>query len=449
MSEEAPTSEEAAGKQPQETAGKRVSWVELYFDLIFVFAVGQMSHVMVTNPRWAGFGIALGLFTLLWWTWIGFVVLYNRYGEDRTAQRLLVLAGTLPCAVAAVETHAAASGQPMAFTFALAGARLILAVGFAFSTDQARRVAIGYGVSTAGFVVSAFVPSPWRYGLWAILLIQEAGLLLLRNGEWDRQPRQRDRERPAHRSRKESAQGMLEPPSDPDRRIDAAHLSERFGLMMMILLGEVVVAVAGSAAGVPVHGLKYWSGLLAGLVLAAALWWIYFTAAAPISEYVLRASGGNPAMAYGLYAGGHLGPAFALLTMASGVGLVLSGHAHAAASWFITGGLASYLLGTRAVATDQSMRFGRLAQLAVAGATVGLAFLEPLITPTGVLLAATAWAVAAAAYATWRFPDRLKGITADPLSYFRSGPDQPARQKPDRQKPDRQKPARQKSGSEA
>ena len=422
-------SEEAPGKQPEEAEapGKRVSWVELYFDLVFVFAVGQMSHVMVTDPHWAGFGIALGLFTLLWWTWIGFVVLYNRYGEDRTSQRLLVLAGTLPCAVAAIETHAAASGHPMAFTFALAGARLILALGFAFSTDQARRVAIGYGVSTAGFVVSAFVPAPWRYGLWAILLIQEAGLLLLRNGEWDRQPRQRDSERPARRSRIESAQGMLEPPSDPARRIDAAHLSERFGLMMMILLGEVVVAVAGSAAGVPVHGLKYWSGLLAGLVLAAALWWIYFTAAAPISESVLRASGGNPAMAYGLYAGGHLGPAFALLTMASGVGLVLSGAAHAAAAWFITGGLASYLLGTRAVAFDQSVRFGQLLQLAVAGATACLAFLEPVITPTGVVLAAAAWAAVVAAYASWRFPDRLRGITADPLSYFRPGPDQPGR----------------------
>jgi hypothetical protein len=194
----------------------------------------------------------------------------------------------------------------MAFVFALAGARVILALGFSFTTGPARRVAVGYGVSAAGFAVSAFVPGPWRYLLWTFLLIQEAGLLLLRYGERGNGQRarerdgQRDRERPARRSRTESVLAMFKPPADPASRVDAAHLSERFGLMMMILLGEVVVAVAASAAGVPVHGPRYWLGLLAGLVLAAALWWIYFTAAAPISEYVLRASGGNPAMAYGL-----------------------------------------------------------------------------------------------------------------------------------------------------
>ncbi len=368
----------------EEPTGKRVSWVELYFDLIFVFAVGQMTHIMTTEPRWSGFGVALGLFTPLWGTWVGFVILYNRHGEDRTAQRLLVLAGTLPCAVAAIEAHAAAGGHGMAFAFALAGARLVLAAGLSVTTGPARRVAIGYAFSTAGFVVSAFVPSPWRYVLWAFLLIQEAGLLLLRYGERDSGGRARERggehegqrERPARPSRTESVLAMFKPPADPASRVDAAHLSERFGLMMMILLGEVVVAVAGSAAGVPVHGWQYWLGLLAGLVFVAALWWIYFTAAA----------------------------------------------------WFITGGLAAYLLATRAVATDPSVRFGELARMAVVAVTVGLAFLEPLITATGVLLVITAWAAAIAAYVTWRFPGRLKDVAADPLSYFHPAPDRPQRQ---------------------
>jgi low temperature requirement protein LtrA len=111
----------------EETVGKRVSWVELYFDLIFVFAVGQTTHIMEVDPRWSGFGRALGLFVPLWWAWVGFVVLYNRHGEDRAAQRLFVLAGTLPCAVAAVETHAAADGHGTVFVLALAGVRLVLA----------------------------------------------------------------------------------------------------------------------------------------------------------------------------------------------------------------------------------------------------------------------------------------------------------------------------------
>jgi hypothetical protein len=176
-------SAEASARESAEPGGKRVSWAELYFDLIFVFAVSQTTHIMVASPSWGGFGRALGLFVPLWWTWIGFVVLCNRHYEDRVYQRLFVLAGTLPCAVAAVETHSAAAGQVTAFAFALAAARLVLALAFDFTAGRARQVAIGYGVSTAVFAASAFVPSPWRYVLWGLALIQEAGFLLLRNGE--------------------------------------------------------------------------------------------------------------------------------------------------------------------------------------------------------------------------------------------------------------------------
>jgi low temperature requirement protein LtrA len=411
------------GPVPEEPGEKRVSWVELYFDLIFVFAVGETTQIMVAVPHWSGFGRALGLFVPLWWTWIGFVVLYNRNPEDRASRRLFTLAGTLPCAVAAVETHAAAGGHGTAFMLALAAARLVLALAFAFTPGQGRQVAIGYGVSTVAFAVSAFLPGPWCYALWAFALIQEAGFLLLRDGERSRdRTREGGEEHHARRSRTESLRAMLRPPADPARRVDAAHLAERFGLMIIILLGEVVVAVGASAADVTVHGPRYWLGLLGGLFLAATLWWIYFTAAAPMSEYVLRASGGNPNLAYGLYAGGHLSPAFALLTMAAGVDLALSGEPPMAAAWFVTGGLAGYLMGSRALAADGRLRSGPLLRGVVVVATVCLALLRPLISTTGVVLAAAVWAAVIAGYVTWRLPVRLKDIADDPLAYFRPPP---------------------------
>jgi low temperature requirement protein LtrA len=424
---------EEPGPAPEESGGKRVSWVELYFDLIFAFAVGQTAHIMVADPHWGGLGRAVGLFVPLWWTWIGFVVLYNRHGEDHISQRLLLLVGTLPCAVAAVETHSAARGDLLAFTFALAGARLVLAAAFAFTAEGARPVSIGYGFSTAAFAASAFVPSPWRYLIWAFALLQEAGFLLLRgNGEpsGDRtrdrtrdrngdRTRERGAERPPRPSRTEQVASLFKPPADPSRRVDAGHLAERFGGMIIILLGEVVASVGASAVDLPDHDLRYWAGLLAGLVLAAALWWIYFTAAAPMSESVLSASGGNPNLAYGLYAGGHLPPAFALLGMSAGVSLVLSGDSPQAAAWFVTGGLAVYLVGTRVVLTSRLTRFEPQLRWAVAGATACLAFLAPLISAAGVVLVTTAWAAAVAAYETWRAPGRLKDILADPLTFFR------------------------------
>jgi low temperature requirement protein LtrA len=385
-----------------------------------VFAVGQAAHVIVVEPDWPGIGSALGLFVTLWWSWIGFVVLYNRHGEDRASRRLFLLAGSLPCAVAAIEMHSAAEGHSEGFAFALAGARLVLAVAFAVTREpQARRTAIGYAVSTVVFIGSAFVPVPGRYYLWAFALVQEASFLLL--SESRRRARSAPRTRAARRSRTESFKAMLQPPSDPSHAVDAAHLAERFGLMMIILLGEIVVAVGASAVEVPERGWTYWIGLLGGLVLAAALWWIYFDAAAPISEYVLKASGGNPAMAYGLYAGGHLSPAFALLAVAAGVSLALHGEAADAAPWLVTGGVAAYLAGSRALVTPAQVRFGRLLRLLILAATVALALLAQLISAAGVVLVVAVWAAAIGAFVSWRLPQRMAQVTSDPLSYLRSG----------------------------
>ena len=101
--------------------GKRVSWVELYLDLIFVLAVGQLSHFLVEEPEMRSVWVALGLFMTMWWTWIGFAVLYNRRGEDVPQQRILFLAGSIPAGVAAValgpavaRRHDAAGDQPRA-----------------------------------------------------------------------------------------------------------------------------------------------------------------------------------------------------------------------------------------------------------------------------------------------------------------------------------------------
>jgi hypothetical protein len=127
--------------------GKRVGWVELYFDLVFVFVVSQVVHAVVAEPAWSRVAAALGVFTTLWWTWIGFAVLYNRVGDDtRVADRLFVLAGTVPCAVAATQVHDVFEGHPAGFALALAGARLVLAAAHAVSArgvPEVRR--IGWG----------------------------------------------------------------------------------------------------------------------------------------------------------------------------------------------------------------------------------------------------------------------------------------------------------------
>jgi low temperature requirement protein LtrA len=391
----------------ESTARKRVSWVELYFDLIFVFAVSQLAHAIADHARWRGVLAALGVFITLWWTWIGFVVLYNRQGDDRkVSHRVIVLLGTIPCAVAATQVHFVFDqGAVLGYCLALAAARFLLAGVYLWSsssatTDEERtaerrargRLVPGYAFCGLLFAGSAALPPPWRYYPWALAIGIEGSLLLL--GE-RRVSRQRLREqRP--RSRMDLLRAQFAAPTQPGAAVDAGHLAERFGLFVIILLGEIVVSVGAAAIDRPDQDSAYWLSLIGGLVLGGALWWIYFDASADINEKLLSASGGNPTLAYSLYAIGHLTPAFSLLVVAAGVSLSLHEEPPSAAPWLITGGLTAYLVGTRSFSTRSESRAVRIGTLAVLVLTACLALLGRFLSAPVVVAIAAVWAVLAA-----------------------------------------------------
>jgi low temperature requirement protein LtrA len=404
--------------------GKRVSWVELYFDLVFVFAVSQVAHAIVESPTWGRVGASLGLFATLWWTWIGFAVLYNRQGDNRKPlHRVFVLVGTVPCAIAATQAHHLFGEDPhqIGFALALAGARLVLAAAHGLSAREqhhVRRIGWGYGFSFALFTASAFVHPPWCYVLWAVALTQEGTFLLL--GDRTAQAKERRKE---HRrmTRAELMRATFAPPANPATAVDAAHLSERFGLFMIILLGELVITVGAAALDRPDQDLAYWLSLIGGLVLAGALWWVYFDSAVDLNERLLSLSGGNPALAYSLYAAGHLTPAFALVTIAAGVNLSLHEEPAGPAPWFITAGLAVYFGGTRVFSAGSRKWWAGLLRLAAIAGTVNLALLgEALIAPA-VVAAAALWAVGAAAIITLFRRRALHRLEEDPVAFFREG----------------------------
>jgi low temperature requirement protein LtrA len=399
--------------------GKRVSWVELYFDLVFVFAVSQVVHGLIADPRWRVLFAALGVFLTLWWTWIGFVLLFNRRGDDRRLlDRLVIMVGTVPCAIAATQTHHAFDGHAGGFLLALAGARLVLVWGYVVSARQAeraydRRAALGYGLSAVLFVLVAFLHGPLGYVLWAYALAQEGGVVLLRRRRRDGDGRNRRNGRDVDRLAEQ-----LRPPRDPAHAVDAGHLAERFGLFMIIMLGEVVITVGRSALDAQEQDLTYWLGLCGGLVLAGALWWIYFTSAADINERLLRASGGNPLLAHTLYAGGHIVPAFSLVVIAAGVSLALHPGPPRAASWLVTGGIAAYLAGTRAFAAVAGPGYARALRIAAIAATAALGLLGNVLGAHLVVVVAAGWVVAGAAVVTLTRSAGAR-FTEDPLAFLR------------------------------
>ena len=218
--------------------------------------------------------IALGLFVTLWWTWVGFAVLYNRQGADKPAQRLLFLAGSVPAGVAAVAIEPASTGDSTVFAPSLAVTRLVLAAAYVVNGSGAdllrERIARACLISAGLFAISIAVPAPFRYALWAIAILVESGAMLRRGprGGAPAAPRPRPDGAGARRPRRGARRAPLRRalravPDHPARRGRGR----------------------GRPASVDGHvaTVGRWAALVAAMVLAAALWWLYFDSAAAIN----------------------------------------------------------------------------------------------------------------------------------------------------------------------
>jgi len=392
--------------------GKKVSWVELYLDLVFVLAVGRLAHLIVAQPEMHSVWVALGLFFVLWWTWIGFAVLYNRHGDDDRPEHLLFLLGSVPIGVAAVAIEPAAHGDPAVFAGALAVARVILAVAHGEGgPDLLRgRIARACLISAVLFTVSIFVAEPWIYVLWFISISQESGVMLRSD---------RDAADRARRGRRLA----LFAPEDPREALDPHHFAERFGLFLIILLGEVLVE-AGQA---PAEDTAAWFAIGAAMVLAGALWWLYFDSAAELNLRVLQLSGGSPAMARTIFAVGHMIPSFALIGIAAGVGLLLEEEPPVFAYNAVAIGVGLYMLGTRAFLRA---RLGPVAlRVVVVIATFNLGRLHDVFSPHEYIVFFAVWVTVCAALSTQFGADRHVGPAEEvgPGQAAVAGPDAPDR----------------------
>jgi low temperature requirement protein LtrA len=357
---------------------------------VFVLAVGQLAHLIVHEPEMRSVWVALGLFWVLWWTWVGLAVLYNRQGADEPRQRLLFLAASVPAGVAAVAIAPAAQGRVAVFAISLAIIRLLLAGAHGANAGRADMLRLQITraciLSAFLFAVSAVVPEPYRYALWAIAIGVESGAML-----------NEDREA-ANRARRSRDFSALKP-ADPAEALDAHHFAERFGLFLIILLGEVVVEAGQSSVDGHIAASGAWAALVAAMILAAALWWLYFDSAADINLRVLELSGGSPTAARAIFAVGHMLPAFALLLIAAGVGLLLEEDTPRIAYWLAAIGMGIYLAGTRTLPVGRGHRHG-LGRILLVPVTFALGALHSVLDPQPYVWLLGGWAVLCAVVTT-------------------------------------------------
>lgn len=248
-------------RRPDE--GERpTSWLEFFFDLVFVVAVDQVARRLQHGATGRGAIVYLALYAPVWWAWVGFVVYTDRFGTDDLNDRLTTLLQIGAVLVIAATASEATSERAPVFAAAYGIFRLILAVRYATAAryvSEARhecaRQAAGFALAAMFWIASAAVAPPWRFWMWG------AGLAI----------------------------DVLTPFVSPRLHAivppDADHIEERFGTFINISLGEGFVGLVEALRD------KAWSGATLAtaalsLVIGFSIWWGFFDTLdkAPIEE---------------------------------------------------------------------------------------------------------------------------------------------------------------------
>jgi low temperature requirement protein LtrA len=234
------------------TAAQRVSTLELFFDLVFVFTVTQLTAVLTHDVTWSALGQVMLMLGLIWWMYAGYAWLTNAVSTRGAARRGVLLGGMAGYLVLALSIPEAFDGSGLAFGLAYA---LVVAVHGAMymhlASDRsatAIRGIVPFNAASAALVVAggALGGTPQAV-LWTIAVVLE----------WST---------PRLAGRGANQQGF---------EIAPAHFVERHGLVIIVAIGESVVAIGIGASGLAVDAELVIVAVL-GLLLSAALWWAYF-----------------------------------------------------------------------------------------------------------------------------------------------------------------------------
>lgn len=233
-------------------AERHATWLELFFDLVFVVAISELAIKLKADISWDGVLGFVALFVPVWWAWVGTTFYNTRFDTDDLLQRLLVFFQIATVAALAVTIPTALGPSSANFALSYVVVRFILILQYlraARDLPIARPLTIWYGtgfaIAALIWLVSVFVPTPLRFALWAIAMGVDIGTPLTF----------------AQRS-------VTLPPN-------SSHIPERFGLLTLIVLGEGVAGVVRSLSLQQVNILAV-VGALLGLGVVFCLWWIYF-----------------------------------------------------------------------------------------------------------------------------------------------------------------------------
>ncbi|MFL5821029.1 MAG: low temperature requirement protein A [Solirubrobacteraceae bacterium] len=368
---------------------ERVTPLELFFDLVFVLALTQCTALMAHEPTWQGLVKGVLVLGVLWWSWTGYAWLTSVVDPEEGTVRLAIFAAMAALLVAALCVPTAFAGSALLFACAYAVVRTAHILLFLVASRQdpaMRRSVTGLAISTAIGVgllfAAAFVGGGLRGALWGVALMLDMGGPYLFGSEgWKLMP---------------------------------GHFAERHGLIIIIALGESIVAI-GTGARVGVDAGVVVAAVV-GVMVAGELWWLYFDVVALVAERRLsRAAEGRERNEIGRdsFSYLHFPMVAGILLVALGLKKTLAGvdaSLQLIPALATLGGAALYLLAHVAFRWRNVRRFStqRLLCAILLVSLVPAAIRLPALATLGILAAALALLIGYEAVAFAPLRDRLR-----------------------------------------
>ena len=297
---------------------RSATWLELFFDLVFVISVAELVHRLGHHVSVLEVGQFIALFIPVWWCWVGHTVYATRFDTDDMIHRLLTFTMMFAAAIMAMQIPTAFKTGSSGFAAGYVLARLCLLMLYIRArrhVPEAREMTTlylsGFGLGALSWFISLLVPPPERFILWGIGIGIDFIIPWL--------------------GRKTILQKAP---------LDTSHFPERFGLFTIIVLGETILAVVSGLSD------KVWrwpsiTAAILAFILAVSIWWLYFTYIHK-ADHAGKLGSGQP------FIYGHLPLVLALAAIGAGVkNMILEAHESALSfqtNILLTGAIGIWLL---------------------------------------------------------------------------------------------------------
>jgi low temperature requirement protein LtrA len=285
-----------------------VTSLELFYDLVFVFAITQVSHLLLEHLTWSGAGQSLFVLLVLWWSWNYTTWVTNELDPESVVTRLLLIGLMLASLVMAIAIPEAFGDRALLF----AGAYVASQVGrHAFLTfaaaqpktverERAGRILTWFVVAGVFWITGALVGGAWLVALWMVALVLDYGAPLVLY--WV----------PGRRHLSSSTW-----------QVGTEHFAERFRLFIIVALGESIVITGATTAELDLEPATFLAFGIAFLG-SAALWWLYFNLVATLAQRHLADAEDRTKLARDVYTYLHAGLVAGIIVTAVGDELVIA-----------------------------------------------------------------------------------------------------------------------------